>query len=238
LVFKTLARRKFINFSYGLNFDDSHKVEIHWSRQVVAFVGGKMSFIEDNLDKLNLFLTKDVQKALDQSSRSAMGRAGTTMRKEASKVLRSHVAIKAAEAKRSFFLDTKVRGNLWKHSATLKISSIPLPLIGFLVGPKKKTNQKGIAVKSRKAIRVRIRPGKKNIKIRTGFIRDSTKGSGLQIFKRKGKEGWAKQTVPSQHRIFNKMQTRRPILKKAVDTYETRFQHEFNIRVTKLGQAA
>ena len=79
----------------------------------------------------------------------------------------------------------------------LEFQSRGLALIEFVRGSKSPTEQKGIKVKSRRKVRVEVKPGRKYV-VRGGFIA-RTQARGIQVFKRtrKNRRDLLMQTTPS-----------------------------------------
>lgn len=136
------------------------------------------------------------------AGRRALNRAATTVRKESIPEIQKHIKLKANVIRRDYTWLEKARGSgVDSVTAAVHFSRAALPLLLFVKGSKAPLSQKGIPVKSRRRVRVEIKPGRK-LTLKSGFIQ---RVNSLQVFKRKSSGGLAKQSAPSlAHIVLNK----------------------------------
>lgn len=196
-----------------------------------------MSFIEDELDKLQIYLTKDVGKAIDGAGRKSIARAGISMRKQTGLEIRKmYSKLKAGDAKKHFALIVKKQGHAEKHTATIGLNTFGLPLINFMTKGQRTAakKQKGVKVKKRKPLKINLGSGKK-IVLKTAFVR---KKKTEQVFARKKKGGWRAQSTRSPEHLFHSKKHYMPVSKAGVETYNKNFRHELRFRLNKLAAKA
>lgn len=167
--------------STGIQIDISHNLESAYQAL------GQISKVE-------------VHRAAKRSINSTL----VTLRKDAVPIIQQEIRVKSSLLKSFILIDRAQSSSKSQISGALQFRSKGFPLIDFVRGSKKVTEQKGIKVKRRKAVKVEIKPGAK-FTVRGGFIAN-TGSRGLQIFKRRNGErkNIYMQTTPSLGQLLLK----------------------------------
>jgi hypothetical protein len=117
-----------------------------------------------------------------RAAKRAINRTLTTLRKESVPVIKQELNIKSSVLKSYISLQKAEGRGFADLSGSLVFQSRGLALIDFVRGSKQPTQQKGVAVKRRKKVKVQVKPGRTYV-VRGGFIAN-TQSRGLQVFKR------------------------------------------------------
>jgi hypothetical protein len=179
---------------------------------------------------MDLFMDQFSDKVIPNASRTAINRTLTSTRAQAVKVIRLRLNIKAKDLKGKHTAITKASGkNLMSMVGVLSFSDKPMPLLDFVTGKHSRASQKGIKVKNRKLVKVKVLKGKA-VKLKKAFI---TKVRSTQVFKRSSDDGFYKQGVPSIAVWVQRDYIEKPLKDHANKTFNKVFRQQYEFRVEK-----
>lgn len=187
--------------------------------------------IKTNLREVDVFLDNLKLKIMGQATRASINKSIRATRTHASKEVRSYLNLKAREFKEDHTKSIMARGSkLESIYGEISFSGHEIPLLKFVTGDKSTIQQKGIPVKKRRTLKVKIRRGK-SIKATGAFIQ---KVRTKQVFRRGRSGKLYKQSVPSvAHYIRTKMALRQSLERKAKDVYWKNFENQWSWRLEK-----
>lgn len=176
--------------------------------------------LEDNLKKINASFGSLRKQLIVKATRQSLNKTLSSVQTLTNKRFRKKRKMKASDIKKDFMKLKKARGSKMDQlQAEMQISGRALTLIRFVTGPKMPREQKGIAVKKRKPLRVRVEPGKS--KKRGDVFIAKGNGGKYQVFRRtdnKKRKRQNRQKGPIEvqktsalARIFERDNFRRPI---------------------------
>jgi len=205
--------------------------------------------IEDNLKKVDANLKLLKNTLLPIAMRQALNKTLSSVVTKTVRKLREERALKAVTIKGStkkgikgFMKTFKSKGkNINKLKSKMWITGRSIPMIEFVRGSKDPREQKGIPVKRRKKISVRIRPGK-TFKKKKLFIAKSNKGRNMvfrrmdnQLRKTPNQKGpIAEQSTTSLASIFRRRRVSRPIETFARRKLLIEFKRSFKLQMSKM----
>lgn len=171
------------------------------------------SKIRPTAKRLNRVLMGSAVQALKSTVRKGLT---FTFKQSVKNIRRNHAALPASDVKAFIKLDRDgIKGRTIKDVKGLAIiESRPISFIRLVVGPKEPAKQKGVAVKSRKKVRVRIKPGltlSKDLFI--ARVEGGKQGRFNQVFTRKKKSDHIATTDRQR-----KQPTQLPIRKRALSS--------------------
>lgn len=188
-----------------------------------------------DIDRVVEFLDEFKTKALISAARKSMNRTVMMLRTRANRLAREERKLKSSELNKDFFKVKKAYGNnLGALQASLQISGRPMSLIRFVVGPKQPIPQQGIPVRSRKNLKVEVKPGRR-VALSTAFIARG-RGGNLQVFRRQTKASFPimKQSVPALSRLFEKDPNKSALEKFGHDTLGSEFDRVFKFELERI----
>ena len=147
--------------------------------------------VKEALEFINRFQDRDVINSL----RYSINKTLVSLRKESIEEIRKRLNLKSTVLRQQYLKMERAKGStITSIEGTMWYSGRAIPMLEFVAGNKDVIEQKGIKVKSRRKLRVRVVPGK-SLRLDKAFIqRVHTK----QVFKRSGKKGeFKKQGVVS-----------------------------------------
>jgi len=194
--------------------------------------------IELSLEDIFLELSDDLDKiSMDKVpviTRQALNRTLTATRSQFEKRVRSKLNLKLRTIrKKEFTRIFNARGtDISSMSATISMSYKPISLVTFIKDAKP-IEQKGIPIKKRKKLSVRV--GRKRVKLKKAFVQRG-KNNNLHVFKRVGKSPtyWKKQSAPSIAAIFEKENMFQPLRRFAQARFNKNFKQRLNYELSKL----
>lgn len=186
--------------------------------------------ITTNLLDIASALNELGQKHLFRAVRRSITRSLPTMRASSVEMIKRDIKLKSGFIRKGTQVN-KVRGSsLLNIEGSIGYDSTPIPMMEFVRGNKNPIQQKGIKVKSRRKLRVEIRPGRKVV-LAHAFIQ---KVRTLQVFKRKKERRLAAQGVHSiAHEVFRSYKANR-IAEAGLKKFESEFEREWAIRLEGL----
>lgn len=195
--------------------------------------------IKGNLNKVAANFYPGCEKAIVKAARSAMSKTLTTLRAESNRQVRQKVALKAGDLNKEWFKETRLlKGttlkSLDKFIAVLHVRNKPISFIKLVKGTPMPLPQKGIPIRQRKQLRIEIKKGKV-VKYRDLFIAKAN-GGVYHVFRRVPSSGagsvMKKQSAPSPHYLFEKVEFRQPIEnivgKKLQELFIKQLEYELN----------
>lgn len=199
--------------------------------------------IEHNLKKvdanLKLLQKKLLPKAMKQALNKTLNRVVTKTSREFRDKERN---MKVGLIKKKYIRKYKATGNnIATMQAKMWISGRGLHLLEFVRGSKDPRPQKGIAVRKRKKLKVRIRPSK-TVTRKKLFIAKGHGGRNM-VFRRQNnklvktpdqKGPLAAQTVPGYASIFRKLRFNQKIVRFANRVLLIEFNRSFNLQMSKM----
>lgn len=177
--------------------------------------------LTDNLKKVAADFRGIKNKAIVNATRKALNKTVVSTGVKIAREFKKVRALKIGVIKKDFLKLVKARGsNFAKLQAMVIISGRRVQLIRFVSGDKSPRNQKGLAVSKRRKLRVRVIPGKSNVRGKI-FIAKSHGGKNL-VFRRidnklnkskraKQKGPLAVRTTPAFTTIFKRQKFQRGI---------------------------
>lgn len=184
--------------------------------------------ISTNLDAIDDFLDDFTLNIFIGSARRAIDRTVVSARADATKHIRKTVNIKAKDLKNKIKIG-KAKGGINSLQGFVDFDGAPIPLLEFVTGSNDVPNNKGVPIKKRKVLKIKILKGKSR-KLRGAFI---AKVHSKQVFRRGRSGGFYKQSAPSIAEWMSRNNLRDPVLKRAQDTFNRTFKHEYQFRMSK-----
>jgi hypothetical protein len=198
--------------------------------------------LEHNLKKVDASLAKLRKQQIVKATRQAVNKTVTSVRTFTARKLRTQRNLKVGEIKKAFMKLFKAKGNtIDKLNAKIEISGRSVSLIRYVTGKKEPRAQKGIAVKKRKDLKAKIKPGK-SVKIKSAFIAKGT-GGKYHVFRRMDnkrrkrpdqKGPIAKQSTSALSIIFERNNVRRPVETFAGRRLLIEFNRSVNLQLMKM----
>lgn len=139
--------------------------------------------IDHNFHDLKEMMNDLGNKDIAASARGAINRAMVRGRKVVIKQLRQDIRLKSGAIKKRITINKAKSSSMHNMVGEMVFSGIPISMMEFVVGKKSTISQKGIKVRKRRKLKVRIAPGK-SFTVKSGFIQ---KMKSTQVFRRKGK---------------------------------------------------
>mgnify|MGYP005989666153 CR=1 FL=1 len=176
----------------------------------------------------------DLDNMLDELSNREIGLAtrssiNTTLRKSRLKfnvLLRRDIALKPTSIKKRLKTTNANGSNLSTMMGTMNFSGEPIRMLELVIGKKSKINQKGISIKNRRKLKVRIVPGK-TVRLKGAFIQQVKSKSAFRRTGGKGSRRLRKLSISSLA-VIAWRDRRRNILDKMITV---RFDKEFNKQI-------
>lgn len=174
----------------------------------------------------------DIKKMMDEISKveilaatkKAMNVALTRGRVVVVKEIRKHVNLAPAKVKKRIQIKRASGESLNAVVGALAFSDIPIAMKEFVVGKKEDIKQKGIPVKKRRKLKVKIKPGK-TVRLKGAFIQTM---KSQQVFRRRG-DG------PQSRKLGTKsigtIAFQRNVRPRIEETILKRFDREFNRQI-------
>lgn len=186
--------------------------------------------IETNLLDIASALNELGQKHLFRAVRRSITRSLPTMRAKSVELIKRDLKLKPGYIRRGTILNKARGSSIFNIEGSIGYDSTPIPLMEFVRGSKAPISQKGIKVKSRRKLRVEIKPGRKVV-LAHAFIQ---KVRTLNVFKRMHERRLAKQGVHSiTHEVFRSYKASR-IAEEGLKKFETEFARDWNVRLEGL----
>lgn len=184
------------------------------------------------------FLFKDLTDvALKKAVVRSVNRAADTVRKDGAIILRQHYRLPMTGSSkggsgqkppglRDMIVLDKAKYNRKDHLASfqskVRTSDKPISLIHFVVGKKEPRPQKGIPIRRRRLLNVRI--SQKRAALAKAFIAKG-RGGAVQVFRRGMAGKLIKQSVPSINVVFNRPAIRSRMMGIALKRYVKEMEH-------------
>lgn len=138
--------------------------------------------IEHNFHDLTKMMNEISHDNIVGGTKRAMNDALRRSRVVVGKEIMKEIALSSSKVKARINI-YKARGSsLDAIEGALGFSDMPISMLNFVVGNKSNIKQKGLKVKQRRKLKVRLKPGK-TIKLKGAFIQ---KVKSQQVFRRKG----------------------------------------------------
>lgn len=170
------------------------------------------------------------KKHLFRAVRRSISRSLPTMRASAVELIKRDIKLKSGFIRKGTQVN-KVRGSsIFNIEGSVGFDSTPIPMLEFVRGNKSPISQKGIRIKSRRKLKIEIRPGRKVV-LAHAFIQ---KVRTLQVFKRKKERRLAAQGIHSiGHEVFKSYKANR-IAEEGLKKFEKEFERDWNVRLEGL----
>ena len=198
--------------------------------------------LTDNLKHVDLQLGEIKNKTIVTSMRQALNKSIVSARKMAIEQIQLQRKLKTSYIKNKQTYMDRARGSKIEHLySSIKFMSKSIALIEFLRGKKEPRSQKGIKPKSRRKIRVQVKPGK-NIRLHKGFLARGH-GGKVNVFRRTDnkvrkppnqKGPLAIQKMPSIARLVEKPKISTPLQNFAAKRLGIEFERALNYQLQKI----
>ncbi len=196
--------------------------------------------LESNLKKITITLDKIRTKAMVTAARQGLNKTLSKMNTLSANAVKQRRNLKVGIIKRKFFTQIKAKGStLDRLEASLIVSAKPISAITYIVGKREPRSQKGITIRKRKKVKVRIRPGKTTI-LPNAFLAKGKSGN-TQIFRRKkrGKGSTSlpikKLSSPALSTLFDDKKFRTPLERASARIMVKEFNRAFTNQLKRLG---
>lgn len=141
--------------------------------------------LEDNLDEVGVFFSKDTKQMIVRSVRRSIRLASKRLRSDTIDVIRRDYAFQSKKEVKKFLKErVMLKGNaLHRFLFEITVRARGPQLIRFVRGNKSPRNQRGVSPKKRRPLTIEIRPGARR-KDRSLFIALASNGNPI-VFRRK-----------------------------------------------------